>query len=97
MKEKIILFIILKLLKKLESVLLNCICDFILIKFISICPEYVIAVNILMQNKYCIKIIHFIFSKIFDAIVDMVKQIYKTYKRHKYEVFYKKYHIKITF
>ena len=97
MKEQIILFIILKLFKKLKSVFLNFICDFMLIKFTSICPEHFIAVNILMQNKYCMKIIYYIFLKIFNAIIDMVSQIYKTYKRHKYEKFYKKYHIKITF
>lgn len=75
MKKQIIITLVTKFLK---SKYINMLCDLILLIYCLTDEKHLIIVCFLADNFVLNKIIHLVFSRFVDVIIELIKQIIKT-------------------
>lgn len=75
MKKQIIITLVTKFLK---SKYINMLCDLILLIYCLTDEKHLIIVCFLADNFVLNKIIHIVFSRFVDVIIELIKQIIKT-------------------
>lgn len=75
MKKQIIITLVTKFLK---SKYINMLCDLILLIYCLTDEKHLIIVCFLDDNFVLNKIIHIVFSRFVDVIIELIKQIIKT-------------------